>query len=66
VFKDYKNGQYKIINFYAKKARGLMSRYIIQNKIDQPEGLKEFDLTGYQLDKKSSNDKELVFTRKAV
>ncbi|MBV1909016.1 MAG: peroxide stress protein YaaA, partial [Kangiellaceae bacterium] len=40
VFKDYKNGQYKIISFFAKKARGLMARYIIQNKIDQPEGLK--------------------------
>jgi len=66
IFKDYKNGQYKIISFYAKKARGLMSRYIIQNKIDQPEGLKRFDLAGYQLDKKLSGDTELVFTRKEV
>ena len=64
IFKDYKNGQFKIISFYAKKARGLMSRYIIQNKIDQPEGLKGFDLAGYKLDKKLSGEKELVFTRK--
>ena len=66
VFKDYKNGQYKIISFFAKKARGLMSRYIIQNKIDQPEGLKGFNLAGYKLDKKLSGEKELIFTRKEV
>ncbi len=64
VFKDFKNGQYKIISFFAKKARGLMSRYIIQNRIDQPEDLKTFNLGGYKISKKLSNDKEFVFTRK--
>jgi len=64
VFKDYKNGQYKIISFFAKKARGLMSRFIIQNKIDQAEGLKGFNLGGYKLSKKLSTDSEFVFTRK--
>ena len=41
VFKDFKNGKYKIISFYAKKARGLMSAYIVKNKLRNPEGLKD-------------------------
>ncbi|HSG92336.1 MAG TPA: peroxide stress protein YaaA, partial [Methylotenera sp.] len=48
VFKDWKNGQYKMISFYAKKARGLMSRFIIDKQIDKPEALKDFDYQGYQ------------------
>ena len=64
VFKDYKNGQYKIISFFAKKARGLMARYVIQNRIDQPEGLKSFNLDGYKISKKLSSEQEIVFTRK--
>jgi len=64
VFKDFKNGQYKIISFFAKKARGMMSRFMIQNKIDQSEGLKGFNLGGYKLSKKMSSDDEYVFTRK--
>lgn len=64
VFKDFKNGQYKVISFFAKKARGLMSRYIIQNRIDQPEDLKSFNLGGYKISKKLSSEKEIVFTRK--
>ncbi len=63
VFKDWKNGQYKIISFYAKKARGLMARYIIQNRIDQPEQLKAFDLEGYRFDAESSKDDTWVFIR---
>ena len=47
IFKDQKNGVYKIISFYAKKARGLMSRYIIQNKLTDPEAIKDFNLEGY-------------------
>lgn len=47
VFKDEKNGKFKIISFYAKKARGLMARYMIENRIDNPEELKSFDLAGY-------------------
>ncbi len=64
VFKDFKNGQYKVISFFAKRARGLMSRYIIQNRIEQPEDLKSFKLGGYKISKKLSSDKEFVFTRK--
>ena len=48
VFKDMKNGQYKIISFYAKKARGLMSRYIIDHRINDPDQLKNFDSEGYR------------------
>ncbi len=66
VFKDFKNGQYKIISFFAKKARGLMSRYIIQNKIDEPEALKGFNVNGYRFAEKLSTENELVFTRKHV
>ncbi|MGB0361249.1 MAG: peroxide stress protein YaaA [Endozoicomonas sp.] len=63
VFKDLKNGQYKIISFYAKKARGLMCRYMIDKKINQPEELKGFDYEGYEFNEAMSSDKELVFTR---
>ncbi len=63
VFKDQKNGVYKIISFYAKKARGLMSRYIIQNKLTTPEGIKQFDVAGYQFNAAESNDREWVFMR---
>lgn len=63
VFKDEKNGKYKVISFFAKKARGLMARYVIQNKIEKVEDLRNFDLAGYQYDEQSSNDSELVFLR---
>ena len=63
VFKDRKNGNYKIISFYAKKARGLMARYIIQNKIEKPEDLKNFCSEGYVYDETLSNTGDLVFTR---
>ena len=64
VFKDLKNGQYKIISFYAKRARGLMSRYVIENEIKNAEELKAFNLDGYQFnDEMSVNERELVFTR---
>tara|TARA_R110001592_G_scaffold363402_1_gene688353 strand:+ start:60791 stop:61567 length:777 start_codon:yes stop_codon:yes gene_type:complete len=63
VFKDWKNGQYKIISFYAKKARGLMSRYIIKNKITDPEKLKQFDVAGYTYNAAMSSAREWIFTR---
>ncbi|WP_067514737.1 peroxide stress protein YaaA [Endozoicomonas ascidiicola] len=63
VFKDLKNGQYKIISFYAKKARGLMCRYVIDKKIAQPEKLKAFDYEGYEFNEAMSSGNELVFTR---
>lgn len=64
VFKDWKNGQYKIISFYAKKARGLMCRYAIKNKLVDAEQLKQFDLAGYQYDEALSKNDTWVFTRK--
>ena len=63
VFKDWKNGQYKIISFYAKKARGLMCRYIIDHNIGQPEKMKSFDYEDYAFNEAMSSDKEWVFTR---
>ena len=64
VFKDYKNGQYKIVSFFAKKARGLMSRFIIQNKIKKSEELIDFNLDGYRYSKKESKENSPVFLRK--
>lgn len=61
VFKDKKNGQYKIISFFAKKARGLMARYIIQNRVDDVAGLKGFDTDGYYYSEAQSSATELVF-----
>lgn len=63
VFKDYKNGELKMIGFFAKKARGMMVRHIIDNQIDTLEGLKTFDREGYAFDANLSNEKQLVFTR---
>ena len=64
IFKDWKNGQYKHINFYAKKARGLMTRFAIDNQIEDPELLKDFDYEGYQFDEKLSAENDWIFTRK--
>jgi len=63
IFKDWKNGQYKIISFYAKKARGLMSRYIIDQRIDDPEQIKQFDIDGYRFSPEMSEADEWVFIR---
>ncbi len=63
VFLDQKNGKYKVISFYAKKARGLMARYIIENKIEKIADLKSFNTDGYYFDAKSSLKGELVFKR---
>ena len=63
VFKDTKNGQLKIISFYAKKARGLMARYMVQNQVQNVEQLKGFDLAGYKYADSLSSNNELVFTR---
>lgn len=62
-FKDYKNGQLKTISFFAKKARGLMVRYIADHKITDPEALKNFTADGYQFDENLSNEKKWIFTR---
>ncbi|NBI13579.1 peroxide stress protein YaaA [[Haemophilus] felis] len=63
VFLDNKNGKYKVISFYAKKARGLMCRYLIQNRLTEVEQLKEFDLGGYWFDAQNSTETEFVFKR---
>lgn len=63
IFLDEKNGKFKVISFYAKKARGLMSRYVIENRLATPEQLTGFNTDGYAWDEAMSNDTELVFKR---
>lgn len=63
VFKDLKNGKYRVISFFAKKARGQMARYIIDQELNEPEGLKKFRLGGYRYNKAESTAREFVFTR---
>ena len=63
VFKDWKNGQYKMISFYAKKARGLMAAYIIKNRLKDPEQLKCFDSEGYYFSQEQSTGNEWFFLR---
>ncbi|OAE07270.1 peroxide stress protein YaaA [Pantoea sp. OXWO6B1] len=63
VFLDEKNGKFKVISFYAKKARGLMTRYIIQHRLTKPEQLTRFDVDGYAFAADESRENELVFKR---
>lgn len=63
IFKEYRNDKYKIITLNAKKARGMMTRYIIQNEIENIEDIKKFDIDGYSFNEDMSNENELVFTR---
>lgn len=63
IFKDAKQGQYKIISFFAKKARGMMARYIIEHRIDSIEGLQAFNSAGYYFVAEESTPTELVFKR---
>jgi cytoplasmic iron level regulating protein YaaA (DUF328/UPF0246 family) len=62
-FKDYKDGKLKMISFFAKKARGMMVRYIIDTNVETIEDLKGFNYEGYQFDINLSNGNNLVFTR---
>src|SRR5690554_6258876 len=62
-FKDYKDGQLKMISFFAKKARGLMTRYIIDNNCETIEDLKGFNAENYRFDENLSKGNKLVFTR---
>ena len=64
VFEDWKNGQYKIISFYAKRARGLMTRFAVVNRLSEPEGLKDFDDDGYAFAPEASEEKRWVFRRR--
>jgi hypothetical protein len=62
-FKDYKDGKLKIISFFAKKARGMMVRYIIDTNAETIDDLKGFNYDGYQFDDNLSKENNLVFTR---
>lgn len=64
VFQEYKDGVYKIVSFYAKRARGLMARYAIEHKAVNPEDLQGFDAEGYAYDVDASSGDKLVFRRK--
>lgn len=64
AFKDWKNGQYKMISFFAKKARGLMANYVIENGITDLEQLKQFNAAGYEYNSEFSKGNDWVFTRK--
>ena len=64
VFKEIRNGKAKIISFNAKKARGLMARFIIKNKINQVEHIKEFSSENYKYDPKASNEIQWIFTKR--
>lgn len=63
TFKELRGDKYKIISLNAKKARGMMTRYIIQNEIEEIEEIKKFNLDGYEFNEEMSNEKEIIFTR---
>lgn len=65
VFQDEKNGAWKVISFHAKRARGLMARYVIENRIQDAAALRDFDSEGYRFAEDASSDDKLVFRRKA-
>ncbi len=62
-FRDFSNGKYKVISFFAKKARGMMANYVIQNRIDDWRELKDFNLAGYYYDAAQSTETKMVFLR---
>ncbi len=64
VFKDWKNGQYKMISFFAKKARGMMARYVVDNRLDSPAALKDFEYGGYAYSAAESTEHDWVFLRR--
>jgi uncharacterized protein len=66
VFEDWKNGRYKIISFYAKRARGLMARYAAVNALSQPEQLKDFDVDGYAFVAADSDASHWMFRRRVA
>ena len=64
VFEDYKGGKYKVISFFAKRARGLMARYAIEKQIKNPEKLKEFEVDAYAFVASASDENRWVFRRR--
>ena len=63
IFKEKRNGELKFISFNAKKARGLLAKFVINNGVDSKEGLKEFNLEDYKFNSKISEENTFVFTR---
>jgi len=63
-FLNVKDGEARALMYYAKFARGLMARWIVQNRVEHAQDLKDFNVEGYKLDKKASSETELVFSRK--
>lgn len=63
VFQEKKGGSYKVVSFSAKRARGLMVRYALEHKIDDPMGLTDFDVEDYVFDPKVSDESKFVFRR---
>lgn len=66
VFEDWKSGQYKVISFFAKRARGLMARYAIGKRLTTPRQLEKFNLDGYAYEAKASEPDRLIFRRKVA
>ena len=66
IFKEFKNNEYKIIAIFAKRARGLMANYILKNKIEDIESIKNFTTEGYNFDQNLSDETNFVFTRNQV
>ncbi|MEM6579016.1 MAG: peroxide stress protein YaaA [Pseudomonadota bacterium] len=66
VFKERRDGQLKIISFFAKQARGAMARFIVQNRLNNPKDLKDFDTGGYAFEPKESDENSYVFSREAA
>lgn len=64
VFEDWKDGQYKIISFFAKRARGLMARFAVQRRIESPDALTGFEADGYAFAERQSTPDRLVFRRR--
>ena len=62
-FKDFTNGEYKVVSFFAKKARGMMARFIIENQLNNPQDLLAFNTEGYAYDADASDDSRLTFKR---
>lgn len=64
VFEDEKKGQYKVISFYAKKARGLMAAWILREQVKSPEALRDFNVAGYRFHSTGKQDDTLIFRRR--
>jgi len=64
VFKDFSNGNYRVLSFFAKKARGAMASFLVRNRINKPDDLKAFDEDGYRFNEGFSTEERWVYTRK--